>query len=86
MQHASREKYLFSWSVRSMQAERRFTKSFLKLPYMRGEGFCQVTIFCQVAKLLEGCFKRFCQKIKDANSICQTVGDARVRSDFLRHI
>jgi len=37
-QHASREKTLFSWSVRSMQAGRRFTKLFAKLPNIRGEG------------------------------------------------
>jgi len=48
-QHASREKTLFLWSVRSMQAGRGFAKPFPKLPYMRGErGFCQVAIFCQV--------------------------------------
>jgi hypothetical protein len=30
----------------------------------------------QDAKLLEGYFQRFCQIIKDENSICQTAGDA----------
>ena len=37
-QHASREKTLFSWSVRSMQARRGFAKPFAKLPNMHGEG------------------------------------------------
>ena len=37
-QHASREKTLFLWSVRSMQAGRGFAKPFPKLPYMHGEG------------------------------------------------
>ena len=38
MQHASREKTLFSWSLRSMQAWRGFAKPFAKLPNMCGEG------------------------------------------------
>jgi len=37
-QHASREKTLFSWLVRSMQAGRGFAKPFAKLLNMRGEG------------------------------------------------
>jgi len=38
MQHANREKTLFSWSVRNMQAGRGFAKTFAKLPNMRREG------------------------------------------------
>ena len=37
-QHASREKTLFSWSVRSMLIGRGFAKPFAKLPNLRGEG------------------------------------------------
>jgi len=66
-QHASREKSLFLWSVHSMQAERGFVKSFPKLPYMHGEKrvFAKLLYFAKsFAKLLERCFKCFCQKLR----------------------
>ena len=66
---------LFSWSVRSMQAGREFAKPFPKLPYMHGEeGFlpsCLLNYWMGVLNVFA--------KIKDANSICQTVGDALMK-------
>ena len=49
-QHANWEKTLFSWSVRSMQAEKGFAKPPLPSCHICvvREGFCQVVIFCQV--------------------------------------
>jgi hypothetical protein len=74
-----------------MQAGRGFAKPFPKLPYMRGEG--GILPNCQnLASRLPNCwrsFKRFLPKIKNANSICQTVGDALIsllRKQFVERV
>jgi len=63
-----------------MQVGRGFAKPFFKLPYMRGEGGflpnCHI-----LPSRLPNCWRgvlsvRFLSKIKDANSIYQTVGGA----------